>query len=100
MPHTDTSVVGDFAGHGHVGWIGDQTKELFGGGEFGDGAGGAMPAAKVTNVDREVVEGHLCGLEAVDAAVRHQRWVMNLIVASTTPLRFPCLGGHGSTPAP
>ena len=68
-PHRHQRVVGDLAGHGHVGWIGDrwQTKELFGGGEFGDGAGGAMPAAKVTNVDREVVEGHLCGLEAVDA---------------------------------
>ena len=68
-PHRHQRVVSDLAGHGHVGRIADrrQPKKHFGGGEFGDGAGGAMPAAKVTNVHSEVVEGHLCGLEAVDA---------------------------------
>lgn len=43
-----------------------QTKKLFGGGQFGGGAGGAVQAACVTNVHTERVQAGLCGFEAVD----------------------------------
>jgi hypothetical protein len=33
-------------------------------------------------------------------AVRHHRWVMKWMAFSTTPLRLPRRGGHGSTPTP